>query len=155
MSPDLSAFPTSDRPSPTVERMLHLAGASPAWRVGVVGPASAAALIALCRRGYDRALAVASGVCASEGDCDLLLVTGPLSREGLQAAVRSGLPLLRPGGVLAVHESGLADDGLIRATLRTAGREAGWCVHDLAEACLAAMEVLRPAAEPGLYVRAA
>ncbi|MGC1302284.1 MAG: hypothetical protein WA840_07910 [Caulobacteraceae bacterium] len=136
-----------ERPCPMVDRMLHLAGANPGWRVGVVGPASAATMIALCRKGFDRAVSIQGGVCpAAEGDCDLLLVTGPNTSEGLSASVHLGLGLLRDGGVLVAHECGLKDDSLIGAALRTSGREIGWRVHDMAEGCLVALQVLRAGA---------
>jgi hypothetical protein len=146
-SPDRSF--RGERPCPMVDRMLHLAGAAPTWRVGVVGPASAATMIALCRKGFDRALSIQGGVCPSaEGDCDLLLVTGPNTAQGLSTAVQLGLGLLRDGGVLVAHEGELKDDSLIGAVLRASGREVGWCVHDMAEGCLVAFQVLRTAVAP-------
>jgi hypothetical protein len=133
-----------ERPCPMVDRMLLLAGASPDWRVGVVGPAGPATMIALCRKGFDRAMSVAGGVCPkAEGGCDLMLVTGPTTAEALNVSVPLALSLLRDGGVLVVHEAGLKDDSLIGAALRAAGREPGWCVHDMAEGCLVALQVLR------------
>ena len=138
--------PGAERPCPMVDRMLLLAGACPNWRVGVVGPAGPATMIALCRKGFDRAMSVQGGVCPrAEGDCDLMLVTGPTTAEALNTSVPLALSLLRDGGVLVVHEAGLKDDSLIGAALRAAGREPGWCVHDMAEGCLVALQVLRAA----------
>jgi hypothetical protein len=149
-----------ERPCPMVDRMLHLAGANPDWRVGVVGPASAATMIALCRKGFERAVSLQGGVCpGAEGDCDLLLVTGPNTSEGLNASVLLGLRLLRDGGVMVAHECGLKDDSLIGAALRVSGREIGWCIHDMADGCLVALQVLRVGAAaqaaPAGAVRAA
>lgn len=142
--PGAGASYGGERPCPMVDRMLLLAGASPNWRVGVVGPAGAATMIALCRKGFDRAMSVQGGVCPRlEGDCDLMLITGPTTAQALNASVLLGLSLLRDGGVLVAHEADLKDDGLISAALRASGREAGWCVHDMAEGCVVALQVLR------------
>jgi hypothetical protein len=138
-----------------VDRMLHLAGALPTWRVSVVGPASAATMIALCRKGFDRALSIQGGVCpGAEGDCDLLLITGPNTAQGLSTSVHLGLGLLRDGGVLVAHEGELKDDSLISAVLRASGREVGWCVHDMAEGCLVAFQVLRTPVVPSVAAQA-
>ena len=131
-------------PCPTLRRLLMLAGAKPNHRVCVAGPKGLSALLLLCRMGFAEACCV-NGPTSSCGDapCDVLLLTGPLSREAFVATLAAAAPRLKLGGVLAAEEGGLQDDALIQHVLAGAGREVGWRVHDLAGGCLVAMEVLR------------
>jgi hypothetical protein len=110
----------------------------------VAGPQGLAVLLSLCRMGFAEACYV-NGPTSSCGDepCDVLRVTGPLSRAAFVAALASALPRLKLGGVLAAHEGGLQDDALIQQVLAGAGRQVGWRVHDMAGGCLVAMEVVR------------
>jgi len=52
------------------------------------------------------------------------------------------------------HEGELKDDSLISAVLRASGREVGWCVHDMAEGCLVAFQVLRTPVVPSVAAQA-
>lgn len=142
------------RPCPTLKRLLALAGARPEQRVCVAGPQGLAVLLSLIRLGYGEACYV-SGPTSSCGDepCDVLLVTGPQTRDAFVATLATALPRLKVGGVLAAHEGGLQDDLLIQQVLAGVGRQVGWRVHDMAGSCLVAMEVLR--AERRGFLRAA
>ena len=131
------------RPCPTLARMLCLAGARPEHRICVTGPSSYAALLALCRLGFEHACRVCGPGCAvAEGACDIALITGPCEGAAFDALVAGVAGHVREGGVLVVHEAGLKDDERVRASLAACRREAGWCVHDLSHGCLVAFQVL-------------
>lgn len=131
------------RPCPTLTRMLRLAGARLEHRICVTGPSSYAALLALCRLGYEHACRICGPSCATaEGGCDIVLITGPCDGVEFDRLVAGVAGHVREGGVLVVHEAGLKDDERVRALLATCRREAGWCVHDLSHGCLVAFQVL-------------
>ncbi len=137
----------AERPSPLVDRMLHLAGADAGQAVSVAGPASLAALIALCRKGFDKVSCARQATCQGADEAsDVLLISGPCSSQALADVLGRTARLLKDGGVLVVHEHDLDDDQLIRGTLEGLGRQTEWCVHDLADACLVAFKVTRQAA---------
>ena len=132
------------RPCPTLHRLLRLAGATSEQRICVAGPRGLAAMLSLCRLGFTQACRLSGETCPGADDaCDVLLVTGPMTRDAFVATLRHALPRLRDGGVLAAHESGLEDDAAIQEALSSIGRCAGWRVHDMAESCLVALEVRR------------
>jgi hypothetical protein len=138
----------ADRPSPLVDRMLHLAGAHADQTVSVAGPASLAALIALCRQGFDRVSCARQATCQGADEAsDVLMISGPCTAQALTDVLGRTARLLKDGGVLVVHEADLDDDQLIRATLAGLGCQTDWCVHDLADACLVAFKVTRQPAQ--------
>lgn len=133
-----------DRPSPTLDRMLKLAGASPDQAVAVAGPASLPALVGLCRKGFSRVSCARTAVCGgADGESDLLLLTGPCTGAALSEALGRTARLLRDGGVLVAHEAGLDDDLLLARRLEAQGLQVDWSVHDLSDACLVALRVRR------------
>jgi hypothetical protein len=85
--------------------------------------------------------------CDSGPACDLLLLTGSMAPAALAAILVQALPRLRDGGVLAARETELQDDALIGQVLAACGRMPGWRVHDMADGCLVALQVLEASAE--------
>ena len=145
--------PTPPASELILNRLLRLAGARPSERVCVCGPEGFDTMLALERLGYAQVCCVSALPCpwAADAPSDLLLLTGPMTPAALAAALARALPRLREGGVLAARETGLQDDALIVQVLAACGRVAGWRVHDLADDCLIALQVVRASTEALRY----
>ena len=141
--------PTSTPPPLPLRRLLHLARARPRDRICVCGPQDLDVLPTLARLGFGRgcSLDAQPGLREGAGPCDLLLLTGPMAPAALAALLVEALPRLRDGGVLAARETDLQDDALIAQVLAACGRVPGWRVHDMADGCLVALQVLEASAE--------
>ncbi len=145
-----------DRPSPTLDRMLHLAGARPDRAVAVCGPASLPVLIGLCRLGYGRVTCACDAHAPGEaGASEVLVLTGPCGAQALEALVARGARLLADVAVVVAHEASLDDDAALAAALESQGLEPTWRVHDLAGPCLAAFGVRRRGSARAAISRAA
>ena len=133
-----------DRPSPTLDRMLRLAGARTDQSVAVAGPASLPVLVGLCRKGYERVACARTATCGgADGRSDVLFLSGPCTGAALAETLGRTARLLRDGGVIVVHEAGLNDDLVLADRLHVLGFGIDWTVHDLADACLVAVGVHR------------
>lgn len=91
-------------PEQIVQKSVILARADKAQRISVAGPDSLAAMVALCRAGFDHVECArqATCACADEGS-DVLLILGRQSPQDLAALVSRTCRLLRDGGVLVVQ----------------------------------------------------
>lgn len=133
-----------DRPSPTLDRMLRLAGARIDQSVAVAGPASLPVLVGLCRKGYERVACARTATCGgADGRSDVLFLSGPCTGAALAETLGRTARLLRDGGVIVAHEAGLNDDLVLADRLHVLGFGIDWTVHDLADACLVAVGVHR------------
>ncbi len=133
-----------DRPSPTLDRMLRLAGARTDQAVAVAGPAGLPALVGLCRKGFVRVSCARTATCGgADGRNDVLLLSGPCTGAVLADTLARTVRLLRDGGVIVAHEAGLDDDLVLADGLHALGFAVDWSVHDLAGACLVAVGVHR------------
>ena len=152
-----AAVPLADGTPPAstlpLQRLLHLARARPHDRICVCGPEDLDVLPALASLGFGRGCCVDAepGFCGRGAPCDLLLLTGPMAPAALASMLAKALPRLRDGGVLAARETGLHDAALILQVLAACGRVPGWRVHDMADGCLVALQVLEASAEDLQY----
>jgi hypothetical protein len=87
--------------SETLRDLLQNAGLNKADTIRVTGPAGLAALLWLCRHGYEQVGCVSAGRGHSE-EGDLLLVPQTRTVTELENLLRNG-PRPRPGGVLIVQ----------------------------------------------------
>jgi len=135
-------------PEQIVERSVTLAKANRRQRISVAGPGSLAAMVSLCRAGFDHVECArqATCVCADEAS-DILLIIGLMSTADLTAVLSRTSRLLRDGGVLAVQLQSAGDDAAVRAVLGTAGLRAACTVFDLSPGCLVTHTVERVAAQ--------
>ena len=143
LDPDLVAA-SGERPHPTVDRMVQLAGIGADRPVSVAGPASLPMLIALCRMGFDRVECARQATCGgADGLSEALFVSGPCTGAELSLTLSRTLRLLADGGVLVVHEASLDDDLALEARLAELGVEVEWKVHDMAKDTLVALRLRR------------
>jgi hypothetical protein len=105
-------------PGQVIDRAVRLSIAHTDDRVSVAGPYGLAAMIALCRRGFERVECAHHATCAGADDTsDLLLILGPMAADELTATVRRMVPLLRDGGALMVQLSRPGDGAAVRNVL--------------------------------------
>lgn len=134
-------------PQQIVEKSIAIAHADRSGSVSVAGPDSLAAMISLCRDGFDHVECArqATSACADEAS-DMLLVAGLMSPEELSAVLRRTCRLLRDGGVLVVQLKYPRDDEAVCAALGSAGMRVASTLFDLSAGCLVSHTVERPAA---------
>ena len=87
--------------SDILNELLTQAGVDKSSSVHVTGPAGLAALLWLCRHGYEQVGLVGGGCCPAN-DCDLLLAPQTRDLAALAGLLDRG-PHPRPGGVLIVQ----------------------------------------------------
>jgi hypothetical protein len=105
-----------------VHRALYLASARKEDLIDVAGPDGLAAMVALCRAGYERVECARQSTCggADEGG-DLLLIMGRMDPGALAATVRRTARLLRDDGVMVVQLGGADEAAIVRPALAAAG----------------------------------
>jgi|HubBroStandDraft_1064217.scaffolds.fasta_scaffold149433_1 hypothetical protein len=133
-------------PGQVVSRALRLSGAHKDELIDVAGPDGLAAMITLCREGYERVeFARQATCCGADEQGDLLLIAGPLSAAALADTIRRTARLLRDGGRLVVQLSGAEAEAVVRTALLAAGFETGFSVVDRSAGRLVMHEVHRRA----------
>ncbi len=129
-----------------VRRSIDLAHADRGQRVSVAGPESLAALISLCREGFDHVECARRSTCPCADEAsDLLLIAGLLPAADLADLLRRTCRLLRDGGTLIVQLQRSADDAAVRSALAAAGVVTTSSRIDGRAACLAVHTVARAA----------
>ena len=124
-------------PEQIVQKSAVLAKADKGQRISVAGPDSLAAMIALCRAGFDHVECARRATCACADEAsDILLILGRQSPEELAAVLARTCRLLRDGGVLVVQLQRPGDAARIRPILGASGMRVGSTVFDLAAGCL-------------------
>jgi len=133
-------------PEEIVRKSIYLAQADRAERISVAGPDSLAAMVSLCRGGFDHVECARRSTCACADEAsDLLLIAGLLGADDLADLLRRTGRLLRDGGVLVVQLRRPADDAGVRSVLRSMGLEASSTLVDLSAGCLVSHTVSRAA----------
>jgi hypothetical protein len=134
-------------PEQIAHKSVCLANADRRGSVSVAGPDSLAAMISLCRDGFDHVECARQATSPSADEAsDLLLVAGEMSTEALSALLRRTSRLLRDGGVLVVQLRLPRDDETVRAALHAAGMDIASTLFDLSAGCLVSHTVARAAA---------
>lgn len=134
-------------PEQIVQRSVCLAGADRRRRVSVAGPDSLAAMISLCRDGFDQVECARQATCSSADEAsDVLLVAGRMSTAELAGVLERTCRLLRDGGVLVVQLARPGDDRIVRAVLKARGVRIASSLFDLSAGCLVSHTVERSAA---------
>ena len=127
---------------------MTIAHANRLQRIGVAGPDSLAAMISLCKAGFEN---VECAKQATRGGgheaADLLLLVGRMSGRVRADVLARTCRLLRKGGIVAVQLERASDDAGVRATLRAAGMGIESTVFDLPGGCLVAHAVERGIAQ--------
>lgn len=133
-------------PEQIVRKSLSLAHADRQCLVSVAGPDSLAAMISLCRDGFDHVECARQATCSSADEMsDMLLIAGRQSAAELGEVVRRTGRLLRDGGVLVAQLERPADDAVVRAALASCGLWLGASLFDLNAGCLVIHRIHRPA----------
>jgi hypothetical protein len=123
-----------------------LAGADHSRRISVAGPDSLAAMISLCRDGFDQVECARQATCSSADEAsDVLMIAGRLSAAELAGVVERTCRLLREGGVLVVQLEAPKDDRIVRAVLKAKGLRIASSVFDLSAGCLVSHTIERAA----------
>jgi hypothetical protein len=118
-------------PEQVVQRALYLAQVHKEDLISVAGPDGLAALLTLCREGYERAECVRQATCAGADEaCDLLLVVGPMDAPALADTLRRTARLVRDEGLLIVQLADADAEAAIRPALAAAGFETGFSLID-------------------------
>ncbi len=113
-------------PSGLLSGLLAQAGVDKSASVYVTGPAGLAALLWLCRHGYDQVGLVGAGRCPAN-DCDLLLAPQTCDLASLTELLDHG-PHPRPGGALIV-QTPIAEALPVHALLERCGYRIERCVR--------------------------
>ena len=133
-------------PEQIVRKSLSLAQADRQCLVSVAGPDSLAAMISLCRDGFDHVECARQATCSSADEMsDVLLIAGRQSAAELGEVVRRTCRLLRDGGVLVAQLERPADDAVIRAALMARGVHLTTSLFDLNAGCLVSHRTQRAA----------
>jgi hypothetical protein len=134
-------------PEQLVSKSISLAHADRQGRVSVAGPDGLAAMVSLCRDGFDHVECARQATCSSADEpSDVLLVAGRLSVDELAAVLRRTCRLLRDGGVLVVQLATPSDDQTVRAVLEANALSIVSTVFDLSAGCLVSHAVEQRAA---------
>jgi len=105
-------------PEQVVDRAISLSIAHTGDCICVAGPYGLAAMVALCRRGFERVECAHHATCAGADDTsDVLMIVGPMTAQDLAATVRRTAPLLRDGGALMLQLSRPDDGAAVRNVL--------------------------------------
>jgi hypothetical protein len=133
-------------PEQVVQRALFLSSAQKGDLISVAGPDGLAAMISLCRAGYERVECARQATCAGADEaCDLLLIVGPMAADELADTIRRTARLLRDGGVLIAQLSGAAEEAVVRPALAARGLETNFTLADRSAGRLVMHKVLRAA----------
>ncbi|HEX4196828.1 MAG TPA: hypothetical protein VHZ26_05255 [Caulobacteraceae bacterium] len=131
-------------PEQIVRKSIILARADKAQHVTVAGPDSLAAMVALCRAGFDHVECARQATCACADEVsDVLLVVGPQPPRALADLLARTCRLLRDGGVLVAQLEAPGDAAAVRRALEQSGRRVGSTVLDLATGRLVSHTVER------------
>jgi hypothetical protein len=131
-------------PEQIVRKSVILAKADKAQHISVAGPDSLAAMIALCRAGFDHVECARQATCAGADEAsDVLLVVGPQPPQALAGLLARTCRLLRDGGVLVAQLEAAGDAAVIRQALEQSGMRVGSTVLDLATGRLVSHTVER------------
>jgi hypothetical protein len=96
----------------SIDRLLKASHAQPSTAVAVAGPLAGGAMSALWRRGFDRVEAARRVTCpCADQLSDLLLIVGCESADQASAVVSAVLPILGPGGTLAIDAGRMTGSG--------------------------------------------
>jgi hypothetical protein len=134
-------------PDAIVERAVRLASVDGSDLVAVAGPDGLAAMISLCRAGFDRVECATKATCGGADEaCDLLLIVGPMTGEALAETIRRTARLMRDGGRLVVQLPGAEALGVIAPALAGVGLRASGAVMDHPGGRLAMHQVTHAAA---------
>ena len=134
-------------PEQVVQRALFLASAHKDELVSVAGPDGLAAMVSLCRAGFERVECARQATCAGADEAsDLLLIVGPMTPDELAATIRRTARLLRDSGLLIAQLTAPGDDAVVCAALATLGLEAPFSLTDRSAGRLVMHTVRRAAA---------
>ena len=134
-------------PEQVVRRALALTAIHPDDHVCVAGPDSLAAMLSLCRAGFDHVECARQATCLGADDaCDLLLVVGPMSPEESAALMRRTARLVRDGGRVAAQVADAAQQAAVRQALATAGFGVDFSLIDRAAGRMVVHTLRRPMA---------
>jgi hypothetical protein len=133
-------------PEQIVQKSVFLANADRRGAVSVAGPDSLAAMISLCRDGFDQVECARQATCVcADGASDVLLIAGLMSAEELDGVLRRTCRLLRDGGALVVQLRRPKDDAVVRAALGAMGLQIASTLIDVSAGCLVSHTVERAA----------
>jgi hypothetical protein len=133
-------------PEQVVQRALFLSSVHKEDLISVAGPDGLAAMLTLCREGFDQVECVRQATCAGADEArDLLLIVGPMSVDELADTVKRTARLLRDDGVLIAQISGAAEEAVILPALAAAGFEAQFSLIDRSAGRLVLHRVRRAA----------
>jgi hypothetical protein len=145
---DAKASPSPD-PYQVVRSSISLAHADRRGRVSVAGPSGLEVMIGLCREGFDRVECAWQATCSSADEAsDVLLITGRLAADQLEAVLRRTCRLLRDGGVLVVQLARSGDDATVQRVLNGNALGVVSTEFDNSAGCLVSHTVQRLAALP-------
>lgn len=118
-------------PGEIVARAVRLAAADKGDLIGVAGPDGLAAMVSLCRAGFDRVECATKATCAGADEgCEVLLIVGPMSCEALAETIRRTARLMCDGGRLVVQLPGAEALGVIAPALASVGLSASGAAMD-------------------------
>jgi hypothetical protein len=134
-------------PAQIVEKSVYLAHADKARRVSVAGPDSLAAMIELCREGFEQVECARQATCACADEAsDVLLIAGLMPMDDLTTLVQRTCRLLGDSGVLVVQLRTPGEDAAVRATLEAQGMSITSTLVDVSAGCLVTHTLERAAA---------
>jgi hypothetical protein len=134
-------------PEQVVQRALALTAIHPDDHVCVAGPDSLAAMLSLCRAGFQHVECARQATCLGADDaCDLLLVVGPMPPEESAALIRRTTRLVRDGGRIAVQVADAAQQAAVRQALAAAGFGVDFSLIDRAASRMVIHTLSRPVA---------
>ena len=134
-------------PEQVVQRALALTAIHPDDHVCVAGPDSLAAMLSLCRAGFQHVECARQATCLGADDaCDLLLVVGPMPPEESAALIRRTARLVRDGGRVAVQVADAAQHAAVSQALSAAGFGVDFSLFDRGSGKLVIHTLRRPAA---------
>jgi hypothetical protein len=125
-------------PEQIVQKSIYLAHAHKDQFISVAGPDSLAAMVSLCRDGFDHVECVRQATCrCADGASDALLIVGLMSTYELSSVLQRTCRLLRDGGTLVVQLQKPKDDVIVRSALNGLGIEITSTVVDVSAGSLA------------------
>jgi hypothetical protein len=134
-------------PDQVVQRALFLSSAQRQDLISVAGPDGLAAMVSLCRAGYERVECARQATCSGADEaCDLLLIVGPMGAEELADTVRRTARMLREDGVLVAQLAGAAQEAIVRPALAAEGLQSQFTLVDRSAGRLV-MHTVRRAAQ--------
>ena len=135
-------------PEQVVQRALALAHVGAGELVTVAGPDGLAAMVSLCRAGFERVECARRATCGgADEDCALLLIAGQMTPDALAETVRATARLLHDDGLLVVQLSADGDDAVVRSALASRGLKTTFTLFDRSAGRLVLHRVRRTIAE--------